>query len=112
MNAQIDNLNGQVKNDNSDPEVILTIIFKYMAQVMQQNFAEKSLQKSKSEQQLSQQINKLQNNLKVNPIRSSLNNNQINNDPLQGLRNILMSQLFKLYNSPNQNRQPKILKNN
>ena len=39
----------------------------------------------------------------MNPIRSSINNH-INNEPLQWLRNILMSELFKLYSSPNQNR--------
>ena len=51
MNVQIDNPNGQVKNNNNNnPEPILAIIFKSMARVMQQYLAKKSLQKSESSQ--------------------------------------------------------------
>ena len=45
--------------------------------------------------------------MQINPIRSSINSDRINNEPLQVLKNILMSQLFKLYSSPNQNRPAK-----
>ena len=104
MNAQIDNPNGQVQNNiNNNPESDLAIIFKSVAQVMQQYLAKKSLQKSES----SQQINKIQNNFQMEPINSSINKNQINNEPFQGLKNIMMNQLFKLYSSPNQNRPAK-----
>jgi len=104
MNAQIDNPNGQVQNNtNNNPESDLAIIFKSVAQVMQQYLAKKSLQKSES----SQQINKIQNNFQMEPINSSIDKNQINNEPFQGLKNIMMNQLFKLYSSPNQNRPAK-----
>jgi len=104
MNAQIDNPNGQVQNNNiNNPELNLAIIFKSMAQAMHRYSEEKSLQKFENEKQISQQIN----NLQMNQIRYLINNNQINNEPLQWLKNILMSQLFKLYSSPNQNRPAK-----
>ena len=79
MNAQPNNMNAQLDNTELD----LAIIFKSLSQVMQQYLTEKSLQKSESGQ------------------------NQINNEPLQGLKNILMNQLFRLYSSPKQNRPAK-----
>ena len=92
-NAQTANVNAQQNNKNAQPnnmnaqldstELDLAIIFKSLSQVMQQYLNEKSLQKSESGQ------------------------NQINNEPLQGLKNILMNQLFRLYSSPKQNRPAK-----
>ena len=79
MNAQPNNMNAQLDNTELD----LAIIFKSLSQVMQQYLTEKSLQKSESGQ------------------------NQINNEPLQGLKNILMNQLFRLYSSPKKNRPAK-----
>ena len=86
MNAQQNNMNAQPNNMNAqldNTELDLAIIFKSLSQVMQQYLTEKSLQKSESGQ------------------------NQINNEPLQGLKNILMNQLFRLYSSPKQNRPAK-----
>ena len=86
MNAQPNNMNAQPNNMNAqldNTELDLAIIFKSLSQVMQQYLTEKSLQKSESGQ------------------------NQINNEPLQGLKNILMNQLFRLYSSPKQNRPAK-----
>ena len=86
INAQPNNMNAQPNNMNAQldsTELDLAIIFKSLSQVMQQYLTKKSLQKSESGQ------------------------NQINNEPLQGLKNILMNQFFRLYSSPKQNRPAK-----
>ena len=92
------NGNHQSVNENDHNDDLLTKILKTMTQVIQQ-FKD---QHPEDVQQLNQQINNMQNDGQVNPNRPLLNNNQIINGPMQGLRNLMVNQLFKFYGSPNQ----------